>query len=416
MAFDLEDLGWTRPPPGNLVAFLAAGLTLRRMHRHAQRGDDDEPPIRDDHLPAVAATPVPDEENAPDSARARRADAPRRDVAARPTRNSRPSTPPRGDRVTGTPTTSTTRPPTSSSTTDSARACRFCLVGDDDVDVSGAPLVCDQLVAPCACSGTQKWVHVGCLRRWQHVSVRDGGARRSTCEVCKSKYRVSRKQDRQRESASKTLSRWFSPRAAYRVASYKRAWWQIATNTVLAQEGVPRLGTPAQVIAVLAATELRIWGQREARGGNKVMRFLQAAARKITNTHSAALLAWIAVLGARSAGDALGGPGGVLDGIVDRLVLELRHEAGFGNARIGNPELTPADEGDARRRAPRARRLWRGKRFFLWACRRAKETGGILGVVIRRVAQPGAGAALRVAEPAQNVVSFVERFPQYRVA
>jgi hypothetical protein len=234
--------------------------------------------------------------------------------------------------------------------------------------------------------------------------------------VCKQKYRVSRKQDRQRESASKTLSRWFSPRAADRVASYKRAWWQIATNTVLAQEGVPRLGTPAQVIAVLAATELRIWGQREARGGNKVMRFLQAAARKITNAHSAALLAWLAVLGARSAGDALGGPGGVLDGIVDRLVLELRHEAGFGNARIGNPELTRANDGDARRRAPRARRLWRGKRFFLWACRRAKETGGILGVVIRRVAQPGAGAALRVAEPAQNVVSFVERFPQYRVA
>ena len=416
MAFDLEDLGWTRPPPGNLVAFLAAGLTLRRMHRHAQRGDDDEPPIRDDHLPAVAATPVPVEENAPDSARARRADASRRDVAARPTRNSRPSTPPRGDRVTGTPTTSTTRPPTSSSTTDSARACRFCLVGDDDVDVSGAPLVCDQLVAPCACSGTQKWVHVGCLRRWQHISVRDGGARRSTCAVCKSKYRVSRKQDRQRESASKTLSRWFSPRAADRVASYKRAWWQIATNTVLAQEGVPRLGTPAQVVAVLAATELRIWGQREARGGNKVMRFLQAAARKITNAHSAALLAWLAVLGARSAGDALGGPGGVLDGIVDRLVLELRHEAGFGNARIGNPELTRENDGDARRRAPRARRLWRGKRLFLWVCRRAKETGGILGVVIRRVAQPGAGAALRVAEPAQNVVSFVERFPQYRVA
>jgi hypothetical protein len=78
--------------------------------------------------------------------------------------------------------------------------------------------------------------------------------------VCKSRYRVSRKQDRQRESASKTLSRWFSPRAADRVASYKRAWWQIATNTVLAQEGVPRLGTPAQVVAVLAATELRIWG------------------------------------------------------------------------------------------------------------------------------------------------------------
>ena len=51
MAFDLEDLGWTRPPPGNLLAFLAAGITLRRMHRRAQRGDDDEPPIRDDDAP-----------------------------------------------------------------------------------------------------------------------------------------------------------------------------------------------------------------------------------------------------------------------------------------------------------------------------------------------------------------------------
>ena len=410
MAFDLEDLGWTRPPPGNLVAFLAAGLTLRRMHRHAQRGDDDEPPIRDDHLPAVAPTPSPDEENAPDSARANRLDPSRRDVAARPTRTS-PSTTPRGDCV-GTPTTSTTS--TTSSSTAEARACRFCLVGDDDVDVFGAPLVFDALVSPCACSGTQKWVHVGCLRRWQHVSVAHGGARRSTCAVCKKRYRVSRKQA-PRESAGKTLSRWFSPRAADRVASYKRAWWQIATNTVLAQEGVPRLGTPAQVVAVLAATELRIWGQREARGGNKVMRFLQAAARKITNAHSAALLTWLAILGARSAGDALGGPGGVLDGIVDRLVLELRHEAGF-TARIGDPEPPRANDGDARRRAPRVRRLWRGKRFFLWACRRAKETGGILGVLIRRVAQPGAGAALRVAEPAQNVVSFVERFPQYRVA
>ena len=55
MAFDLEDLGWTRPPPGNLLAFLAAGITLRRMHRRAQRGDDDEPPIRADDAPGEDA-------------------------------------------------------------------------------------------------------------------------------------------------------------------------------------------------------------------------------------------------------------------------------------------------------------------------------------------------------------------------
>jgi hypothetical protein len=56
------------------------------------------------------------------------------------------------------------------------------------------------------------------------------------------------------------------------------------------------------------------------------------------------------------------------------------------------------------------------KRFFLWACRRAKASGGVLGALIRGVAQPGARAALRVVDPAQSVVSFVERFPQYRVA
>ena len=68
MSFDLEDLGWTRPPPGNLVAFLAAGLALRRMHQRAQRGDDDEPLIRDDDAPAVAPASSPRAENAPEDA------------------------------------------------------------------------------------------------------------------------------------------------------------------------------------------------------------------------------------------------------------------------------------------------------------------------------------------------------------
>ena len=265
-------------------------------------------------------------------------------------------------------------------------------------------------MAPCACSGTQKWVHVRCLRQWQHVSVR-GGARRASCAVCGRRYRVPRRYAR--ESAKRTLSRWFSPRAADRVASYKRAWWQMATNTVLAQEGVPRLGTPAQLAAVLAATEVRIWAQREARGGNKAARFLQAAARKITDAHSAALLAWLAVLGARSAGDALGGPGGVLDGIVDRLARELRHDPARV-AQIG-ADARAAPPRDAAAAPPKftKRRL---KRLFLWACRRAKASGGVLGALIRGVAQPGARAALRVVDPAQSVVSFVERFPQYRVA
>ena len=424
MAFDLEDLGWTRPPPGNLLAFLAAGITLRRMHRRAQRGDDDEPPIRDDDAPAVdrgVAVGLTENENAPDA----RASNDSSDVLA-PTRTSGTAPPPRGGahensivlnaREKKTKTRDSSPPGQSSSPRSEPRACRFCLVAEDDVDASGAPLVRGALVAPCACSGTQKWVHVRCLRQWQHVSVR-GGARRASCAVCGRRYRVPRRYAR--ESAKRTLSRWFSPRAADRVASYKRAWWQMATNTVLAQEGVPRLGTPAQLAAVLAATELRIWAQREARGGNKAARFLQAAARKITDAHSAALLAWLAVLGARSAGDAIGGPGGVLDGIVDRLARELRHEPARV-ARIGAVDRVvlgherAAPPRDAAAAPPLAKR--RLKRFFLWACRRAKASGGVLGALIRGVAQPGARAALRVVDPAQSVVSFVERFPQYRVA
>lgn len=432
MAFDLEDLGWTRPPPGNLLAFLAAGITLRRMHRRAQRGDDDEPPIRDDDAPAVdrgrAVGPTGDE-NAPDA----RASRDSSDVLA-PTRTSGTAPPPlRGGahensivlnaREKQKKTRDSSPPGGSSSPRSEPRACRFCLVAEDDVDASGAPLVRGALAAPCACSGTQKWVHVRCLRQWQHVSVR-GGARRASCAVCGRRYRVPRRHAR--ESAKRTLSRWFSPRAADRVASYKRAWWQMATNTVLAQEGVPRLGTPAQLAAVLAATELRVWAQREARGGNKAARFLQAAARKITDAHSAALLAWLAVLGARGAGDAIGGPGGVLDGIVDRLARELRHEQPAREpSQIGAVDRVvrasreyaapPRDAAAAAPSPPRTEKR-RLKRFFLWACRRAKASGGVLGALIRGVAQPGARAALRVVDPAQSVVSFVERFPQYRVA
>ena len=416
MAFDLEDLGWTRPPPGNLLAFLAAGITLRRMHRRAQRGDDDEPPIRDDDAPAVdrGRAPPTGDENAPASSARVSRDAPTSirsssDVSA-PTRTSGTAPSPSGRAHANNENDENNESPRDSE----PRVCRFCLVAEDDVDASGAPLIRGALVAPCACSGTQKWVHVRCLRQWQHVSVR-GGARRASCAVCGRRYRVPRRHAR--ESAKRTLSRWFSPRAADRVASYKRAWWQMATNTVLAQEGVPRLGTPAQLAAVLAATELRIWAQREARGGNKAARFLQAAARKITDAHSAALLAWLAVLGARSAGDALGGPGGILDGIVDRLARELRHEP----ARVAHigADARAAPPRDAAAAPPRAcstnskRRL---KRLFLWACRRAKASGGVLGALIRGVAQPGARAALRVVDPAQSVVSFVERFPQYRVA
>ena len=49
-------------------------------------------------------------------------------------------------------------------------ACRFCFE-------SSAPLV-----AVCACTGSQQWVHVGCLRRWQRASLTSPNSAR--CSVC----------------------------------------------------------------------------------------------------------------------------------------------------------------------------------------------------------------------------------------
>ena len=49
------------------------------------------------------------------------------------------------------------------------------------------------LVSPCGCSGTQKWVHVGCLRQWQRVSVSSSGAVQKKCMVCHQKFRTPRR-------------------------------------------------------------------------------------------------------------------------------------------------------------------------------------------------------------------------------
>ncbi len=42
------------------------------------------------------------------------------------------------------------------------RECRICF----DSEISG-----NALVSPCDCTGTQRWVHVGCIQRWQRVLV-----------------------------------------------------------------------------------------------------------------------------------------------------------------------------------------------------------------------------------------------------
>ncbi len=69
------------------------------------------------------------------------------------------------------------------------RVCRICWVSLDD-DTSE-----EELVSPCACSGSMEYVHLDCLRRWQLQRWKQYGGGRgrqmSRCDVCKGELRVN---------------------------------------------------------------------------------------------------------------------------------------------------------------------------------------------------------------------------------
>ena len=54
--------------------------------------------------------------------------------------------------------------------------CRICL--EDSTN--------EQLISPCGCDGTAKWVHESCLQRWREENVSNDNARR--CEICNVHY------------------------------------------------------------------------------------------------------------------------------------------------------------------------------------------------------------------------------------
>eukprot|EP00747_Dinoflagellata_sp_TGD_P179681 gnl/TRDRNA2_/TRDRNA2_30878_c0_seq1.p1 gnl/TRDRNA2_/TRDRNA2_30878_c0~~gnl/TRDRNA2_/TRDRNA2_30878_c0_seq1.p1 ORF type:complete len:456 (+),score=77.46 gnl/TRDRNA2_/TRDRNA2_30878_c0_seq1:88-1368(+) len=58
------------------------------------------------------------------------------------------------------------------------KCCRFCF--DESIE--------EELISPCACRGTEKYVHPSCLRRWQS-EVSD--ERRRTCQVCQTMFSVA---------------------------------------------------------------------------------------------------------------------------------------------------------------------------------------------------------------------------------
>ena len=68
-------------------------------------------------------------------------------------------------------------PPPSCDDEPSIPTCRICM--------EPASLE-DDLVQPCACAGTQAWIHIGCLQRWQQSSP--NRSRKAICPVCKTAY------------------------------------------------------------------------------------------------------------------------------------------------------------------------------------------------------------------------------------
>lgn len=64
--------------------------------------------------------------------------------------------------------------------------CRFCWQPADE-DRGG------ELLAPCRCSGSVKYIHRRCLGAWQRTQRSQGALRKSyRCDICKERYHVRR--------------------------------------------------------------------------------------------------------------------------------------------------------------------------------------------------------------------------------
>ena len=61
-----------------------------------------------------------------------------------------------------------------------ARICRLCFETDSDLS---------RVVEPCECKGSQPWVHLNCLRRWQRIQLHEGRGSPLRCPTCTAEYR-----------------------------------------------------------------------------------------------------------------------------------------------------------------------------------------------------------------------------------
>lgn len=135
---------------------------------------------------------------------------------------------------------------------DERGVCRFCFTGAE----------CGRLIEPCACAGSQRFVHRRCLRRWFLVGLESRGVAETTCRVCHERYTY----ESTRIARACRKARWFSLTARDRLNEYRGAWLQWASNALLRKKGVamPRSASSASNLALLVAeSEVRLWARRE---------------------------------------------------------------------------------------------------------------------------------------------------------
>ena len=78
----------------------------------------------------------------------------------------------------------------------SSKKCRICLEFQDESDSRQS----DDLISPCNCRGTQKYVHKLCLAQWQRVAILQPNPRRAyECSVCKTPFSFKPKEKFQKK-------------------------------------------------------------------------------------------------------------------------------------------------------------------------------------------------------------------------
>ncbi|KAL4442427.1 hypothetical protein ABPG77_005011 [Micractinium sp. CCAP 211/92] len=132
-----------------------------------------------------------------------------------------------------------------------AAVCRICWA-EQDAEAGGA------LLAPCRCSGSQRFVHERCLRAWtQSVAERKGAPQARRCDICRAPYRGLPRSLRIREAPVQAARRHAlalldSP--AGWVASYYAAGGLVFSVGLALHGAWQRLGT---LHAVMAAMQLQ---------------------------------------------------------------------------------------------------------------------------------------------------------------